>query len=512
MNKILLFLLLAGSSYSLTAQNNDINCGNGRYTNDVFTNVVKTADIVYGYNTTTDYSTNTTYNHTLLFDFYEPVGDPAVKRPLVILAFGGGFIGGQRSDLEPICIALAKKGYATATIDYRLIYNSIPNILLVFNTPALLTDEVVKATADFKAAIRFFKHDAATTNTYRIDPTKIIIGGASAGAIAAMHTAYTDDELEYPGATASIVANGGFEGNTDLQAPNNLLPTYNASGIAAVLNIAGGLADTSLVDANNPPLYSSQGDADDVVPYNYGPLSYNGFATTSFIYGSHLIQTRANNIGLRNELYSIPGGDHESPGIEPHISKIITDASAFLESISCGSTLPVTLTNFSVQSNNCIAVLNWKTATEQQSSHYDIETSKDGNRFTKIATVQSKNSIAGSSYTYKLDGYTQAAWFRLKMADKDGRFTYSAVQKFNPACVASVQVFPNPAKSHATVAGLEAGMQVSPMNAEGKLLWKQIAAGNTMQIPVSTFANGLLLVQVKDNNGKILANSKLIKN
>ena len=512
MTKALLFLATLFLSFSSSAQLTLASCINGRYANDVFASVTKTPDIIFGYNTTRDNSNATTYNQTLRFDFYEPTGDVAVQRPLIILAFGGGFIAGQRSDLEPICIALAKKGYATATIDYRLIHNSPGNMFVVGTRSDLLLDEVVKASADMKAAIRYFKRDAATTKTYRIDTTKIIVGGASAGAIAAMQTAYADDINENPATTTAYNNNGGFEGNTDLQAPNQLLPTYNSRGIAAVLNIAGGVLDTNLIDAHNPPVYSSQGDADEVVPYNFGQLTFNGIPVPMSLYGSNLVKTRANNIGLKNELYTVVGGNHQSPGTEPHVTKIITDGSAFLQSIVCATILPVSITSFKVQSNNCVPVLHWQTATELQSSHYDIETSTDGIRFAKVATVQSKNSSAGAEYTYQPSGKSQAALFRLKMVDKDAGYTYSSVQSFNPECAPSVQVYPNPAHTNAIVNGLQASMQVNVVDAQGRLLWSAKAVGGTLQIPLSSYADGLLLIQVKDRNGKVVSSTRLLKN
>jgi hypothetical protein len=217
-------------------------------------------------------------------------------------------------------------------------------------------------------------------------------------------------------------------------------------------------------------------------------------------------------VGLKNELYTIAGGDHQSPAMQPHISKIIADASAFVQSIVCSFTLPVTLNSFNVNSSSCTAVLSWQTVTEHQGSRYDIESSADGIQFTKIGTVNSRNAANGASYTYKPEGYRQPALFRLKMVDKDGSFTYSPVQRFTPHCGPSLQVFPNPAHSLATVSGLGISMQVNIISAEGKLLWSQKAAGSSMQIPLVKFANGLLLVQVKDGSGKVLTNARLIKN
>ena len=510
MNKILFSIVVLFFFVSANAQPTP-DCSTGRYTNNVFTNVTKTSGVTYGYNSTKDYSTNTQIDYVLKFDFYEPAGDAAAKRPLVILMFGGGFIAGQRSDLDAFCMALAKKGYTAATIDYRLVSSSFFNLLTVFSSAPLINDAVVKASGDLKAAIRYFKKDAATSNLYKIDTTKIIVGGASAGSIAALQAAYTDDVSEDPTLVSTYQANGGFEGNTDLQAPNNLLPTYNARGIAAVINIAGGVSDTSLIDAFNPPIYSSAGTMDEVIPYNYGPISYNGFTTPVSIYGSNLITTRANNIGLRNELLPVPGGNHESPGGVPYINQIIENSSAFIAPIACRNVLPVTLAGFTVQASNCSALLRWKTAVEQHSSHYDVEVSTDGTRFSKLATVPSKNLSNGFDYSYNLTGYNQPALFRLKISDKDGSYTYSPVQRFTPSCLPAVQVYPNPANQFVKITGLTAGMQVRVRSVDGKALYLQKSPGTSMTIPVNRFANGLLLIQVIGTNGEIVSTNKVLK-
>lgn len=511
MNKTVLFIMLFGLiAFTAAAQINPLNCGNGRYINDIFPAVIKTTGITFGYNTSRDYITSTTYNDTLRLDFYEPASDPAVKRPLIILAFGGSFITGQRSDMDAVCTAFSKKGYATATIDYRLIRPGPGNFnyFLVFGNPSLLADAIIKTSADMKAAIRFFKHDAATVNSYKIDSTRIIIGGYSAGAITALQTAYTDSITENPAIVTEYLNNGGLEGNTDLPAPDNLLQAHRSTGIAGVLNISGGVADTNLVDVVNPPIYSAQGDADELIPYNFGTASFSALT----LYGSHLIQARANHIGLTNQLYTIAGGNHESPLFNPYYSQIIAGASAFFEPVVCStSILPVTLTSFTVETSNCSAVLHWQTATEQRNSYYDVETSADGIRFKKAGMVQSNNATGGANYTFIYQGAARTVYFRLKMADKDGGFTYSPVQKFRMTCSASVQVYPNPVDAQATVTGLRAGMQVQLMNAEGQLLWTQKAFGSTVQLPVATLASGLYFMKVTESDGKVVTNSRLIK-
>lgn len=376
-----------------------------------------------------------------------------------------------------------------------------------------MRDVVVKASSDMKASIRFFKQDAATANTYKIDTTKIFIGGASAGAITALQTAYTDDVNENPDLATAYAANGGLEGNTDLPAPNNLIGKYKATGIAGVLNIAGGTLSTAIMDANDPTVYSAQGDADEVVPYTSGFLSFDGITIPTTFYGSAPITARASSVGLKNGLYTISGGMHETPGDHPYIDNIISQASLFMATVNGDVPLPVKLVAFTVKANRCTAQFNWQTAMEIKSSHFDIESSTDGINFTKVATVKSKNASNGAVYHYSLDAGVKQASYRLKMTDTDGSFSYSPVQRFVSQCAGiSVQVYPNPVKDKATVSGVEKGMLVDVLTADGRLIWSQRAAGSTVTIPVSSFNTGLLVVQVRDEKGTVISSTKLMRN
>ena len=50
------------------------------------------------------------------------MGDDLESRPLVLMLFGGSYIGGSRTspDIVEICTRYAKMGYVAAAIDYRL--------------------------------------------------------------------------------------------------------------------------------------------------------------------------------------------------------------------------------------------------------------------------------------------------------------------------------------------------------------------------------------------------------
>ncbi len=88
--------------------------------------------------------------------------------------------------------------------------------------------------------------------------------------------------------------------------------------------------------------------------------------------------------------------------------------------------LPITLLNFSatLEASNAVD-LNWSTTNEINSSHFVIERSIDGDKFSEINQVSaSSNSTIKQNYSY-LD--KQAAninspvlYYRLKLVDKDG--------------------------------------------------------------------------------------------
>ena len=141
------FLLL---TISTTAQNH-ATCDGMRYIDDVFANVDVTAGLKYGEGTTINNNFQELY-----LDVYEPAGDDAEMRPAIILAFGGSFIGGERTDLDWLCEAYAKKGFVAVTIDYRLY--DLP--LFPLPTEEEMQNVVTKAVGDMKAAIRFLREDA----------------------------------------------------------------------------------------------------------------------------------------------------------------------------------------------------------------------------------------------------------------------------------------------------------------------------------------------------------------
>ncbi|MCB9360068.1 MAG: T9SS type A sorting domain-containing protein [Flavobacteriales bacterium] len=264
----------------------------GRYQTDIFTTVDVTT-VQYGSNQ--DLNSNTV---NLDMDIYQGQGDTATNRPVIIFAHGGSFSAGTKNDADQVYFAteMAKKGYVCAAINYRLAPSAFS--LIAEETTAKV---VLMAIQDGRAAIRFFRQDASTANTYKINPDQIFIGGTSAGGILGINLTYNDDISELS-AQWQTWANdiGGIEGNSGN-------PGY-CSRSNGTFGFAGGVADTSWIEENDVPWYGSHAYSDNTVQYGYGqPLG--GF-TPVYLYGSGNMKDRLNNLGIYYHLDEYTGGNH----------------------------------------------------------------------------------------------------------------------------------------------------------------------------------------------------------
>lgn len=282
-------LMLALGMMSFVSAQSYPGCDDIRYRTDVFAEVQATLGLSYGSGTTIAGN-----SQELFLDVYEPVGDVQEIRPVIILAFGGSFISGERADLAGLCESYARRGFVAVSIDYRLY--DLP--LIPFPTSDEMKEVVVKSISDFKAAIRYMREDAATTNTFRIDPNMVFIGGVSAGAIAAAHTAVLDETDNIDAFLLGLIeANGGFTGNSS----DNIEYSNEVQGY---INLSGALNDASWMDENDPPFVSVHDDMDIVVPYNTGFASLLGVEIV-YLEGSRQLHLKADSLDIPNRLMTI---------------------------------------------------------------------------------------------------------------------------------------------------------------------------------------------------------------
>jgi len=119
------------------------------------------------------------------------------------------------------------------------------------------------------------------------------------------------------------------------------------------------------------------------------------------------------------------------------------------------STLPVTLLNFSAAYRNGTTVLNWETENEVNFSHYEVERkTESGADYVTIDSKQANGNAGRSTYSSNdnISSVNDAVnYYRIKMVDGDGKFTYSKVSKGSKEkkAISGISLSPNPVISSA---------------------------------------------------------------
>jgi acetyl esterase/lipase len=219
------------------------------------------------------------YPETVL-DILQPSAPSLADRPGVIVIHGGGWVQGSKEDmLELFCLPFVRRGMVVANVEYRLA-PSAP-------APAAVSDVL-------RAAQWFYDHAAQ----YKVDRSKIVVMGGSAGAHLALMSAMTPPTAGL-GLSTKIAAVIDFFGIADV-ADQMAGPNQRPYAVAWIpdqpkrLELAHSLSPLSYVRKGLPPILALHGDADMVVPYQQ----------------SVALVKALKNAGDDAELITVPGGQH----------------------------------------------------------------------------------------------------------------------------------------------------------------------------------------------------------
>ncbi|MCX6317471.1 MAG: hypothetical protein NTW29_09290 [Bacteroidetes bacterium] len=150
----------------------------------------------------------------------------------------------------------------------------------------------------------------------------------------------------------------------------------------------------------------------------------------------------------------------------------------FRSDLFVGSTLPVRLLDFNGANAGTRNKLNWKVAQEIDILRYELERSTDGSNFQRIATITARNSPNESTYSYDdiVSATNSEYFYRLKIAETDGSFTYSGVILLRVAGKNDFRIEGNPFRDFVSLRyaiGTDQPMQISYFNSAGALLRRE---------------------------------------
>ncbi|HZL64973.1 MAG TPA: alpha/beta hydrolase, partial [Thermoleophilia bacterium] len=204
-------------------------------------------------------------------DLYLPAG-ASEPYPVIVAIHGGGFMAGDKSDgqVAPMLLGLAR-GYAVASIDYRLSGEA--------KFPAQIQD--------VKAAIRWLR---ASAGRFKLDPARIAVWGDSAGGnLAALAgtsagvAALSDPALGNSGQSDAVQAvvdwfgpismlkvdsdfRASHAGPTGHEAPTSFESRYFGAPVRTVPGKVKAADPITYIGAGDPPFLIEHGTADSTVP------------------------------------------------------------------------------------------------------------------------------------------------------------------------------------------------------------------------------------------------------
>jgi hypothetical protein len=150
----------------------------------------------------------------------------------------------------------------------------------------------------------------------------------------------------------------------------------------------------------------------------------------------------------------------------------------FRSDLYSGGTLPAKLINFSGINRGNYNLLQWVVSDEINLSKYELERSTDGISYIKVGTKPALNSVVQVSYSLNdpvSSGGTEF-YYRLKIVDIDGSFTYSSVIFLRTTFKTKMYVTTNPFRDHIVIQyniAADEKLTANLFNSNGALLRRQ---------------------------------------
>lgn len=179
---------------------------------------------------------------------------------------------------------------------------------------------------------------------------------------------------------------------------------------------------------------------------------------------------------------------------------------------NCGIALPVILLNFNAQRSEQSVIVEWMTATEQNSDYFEVQRSFDSLSFSRVGIINGAGySTTPNSYSLIDDQpLNGTSFYRLKQVDFDGTLKYSDVKAvdFGNFESTSIQLYPNPTSDELFIVGkADEIASIELLNLQGKNMLSRISTINKgvdyVQLNLSKLSSGMYTLITKSGAHKV---------
>ncbi len=163
--------------------------------------------------------------------------------------------------------------------------------------------------------------------------------------------------------------------------------------------------------------------------------------------------------------------------------------------IHTGNTpLPLQLLSFTGRKENAAAILNWSAADVQQVAGFEVEKSKDARVFETIGYVKAGNA---GSYRFTDPLLTERYnYYRLKMLDEDGQYTYSKTVMILNGAKSEFKLYPNPAGNEVNLTASAGAFSYVISDLYGHEMHRGFSATADQRVNCSSYAKGVYVIRI----------------
>jgi hypothetical protein len=178
--------------------------------------------------------------------------------------------------------------------------------------------------------------------------------------------------------------------------------------------------------------------------------------------------------------------------------------------------LPLQLLNFNAVKKDKTVSLQWSTANEVNTSHFELYRGLQPATLQYMNKVPASGTVANSNYYYTDDKPLQGlSFYQLKMIDKNNSYKLSPIAKVSFDYTSMLGVYPNPVTGNTLLvdfSGVRTIKQVKLIAAEGKQMICSYALQTNNQLKVllpTVIAKGVYTLQLTASTGQLI-NTKIL--
>ncbi len=201
------------------------------------------------------------------------------------------------------------------------------------------------------------------------------------------------------------------------------------------------------------------------------------------------------------------------------ISGVMVEGISAISIGKVGYSLAIKIEEFLAEANQCDAQISWNSSGQLRNEIFYIEQSFDGQKFHIVASVAASASSNGYSYSIKVTQPKSHAYYRIKIKDELGYYSYSPIISCRTNCEDNefMYVYPNPVSAQEDIhlkfsSRYEGTGEFIIINSIGqRLMAKAIEiklGSNLVSAPVQDLVAGAYIIIIQNESGTQIGNTQ----